>query len=196
MDKSPFQKLSPELRNNIWQFAVTELHGRVYISFDESVQQPSITRTCNQIRGESLLMFYSENDFCSYNDDDRGTSFNTAFEKGIEAAAAWIKQTPASHRSVARLSIPIMSYLLRPIYVGRILSEFWSRLSSAVHEGDSNSPWHEHLRIHLKVCEVTRYHHLADDLVLFREAEHLLHDIYGLKVTVERLSGCSESESC
>ena len=58
MDASPFQKLSPELRNTIWALVVT---SETPLTFNKpaTCSPPPITATCRQIRAESLQMFYS-----------------------------------------------------------------------------------------------------------------------------------------
>ncbi|KAF2480888.1 hypothetical protein BDY17DRAFT_201991 [Neohortaea acidophila] len=61
MDNSPFARLSPELRNMIWKLAVTQNRP---ISLDcYENPEPPITRVCEQIRQESIGLFYGGNIF-------------------------------------------------------------------------------------------------------------------------------------
>lgn len=54
MDVSPFGKLSPELRNIIYELCCRR-EGVVFVTH----QQPAITRVCKQIRAESILLSYN-----------------------------------------------------------------------------------------------------------------------------------------
>ncbi|KAK4618342.1 hypothetical protein CLAFUW4_12549 [Fulvia fulva] len=73
-----FLDLPPEIRNTIYEFAVTcdnDEDCRITAcapwpnAADRPIQElcmePALTRTCRQIRHESLPMFYSMNTFCS-----------------------------------------------------------------------------------------------------------------------------------
>ncbi|EME83162.1 uncharacterized protein MYCFIDRAFT_174640 [Pseudocercospora fijiensis CIRAD86] len=59
MDQSPFFKLSPELRNLVYEYAVTQSDASVKLL----EKQPGLTMTCRKIRQECLLLFYSLNTF-------------------------------------------------------------------------------------------------------------------------------------
>ncbi|GIZ42236.1 hypothetical protein CKM354_000551200 [Cercospora kikuchii] len=59
-EKSPLLRLSPELRNLIYEFALTEPTSQEACIL---LPQPALTRTCNRIRQESLLLYYTLNDF-------------------------------------------------------------------------------------------------------------------------------------
>ncbi|KAK4544187.1 hypothetical protein LTR36_004397 [Oleoguttula mirabilis] len=70
MDGSPLSKLSPELRNHIWEYAVTMQHPvKVAACSDPDLyyctrfEDPAITAACKQTRSESLLMYYAKNKF-------------------------------------------------------------------------------------------------------------------------------------
>ena len=61
MDKSPLSRLSPELRNNIYERALFE---RRPVSISKNFwTEPALLRTCKQIREEAELLFYSMNNF-------------------------------------------------------------------------------------------------------------------------------------
>ncbi|KAK3676783.1 hypothetical protein LTR78_003560 [Recurvomyces mirabilis] len=57
MDASPFAKLSPELRNIIYELCCH--HGEIRIDKERANPQAAMTRVCQQIRKESLLLSYS-----------------------------------------------------------------------------------------------------------------------------------------
>ncbi|KAF7191047.1 hypothetical protein HII31_07562 [Pseudocercospora fuligena] len=59
MDQSPFFRLSPELRNLVYEYALTQSDGPA----DLLEQQPGLTMTCRKIRQECLLLHYSLNIF-------------------------------------------------------------------------------------------------------------------------------------
>ena len=61
MDKSHFGRLSPEIRNHVYQLALYECRP-VAISKDFWTE-PALLRVCKQIRQEAEPMFYSINDF-------------------------------------------------------------------------------------------------------------------------------------
>ena len=64
MENSPFNKISAELRNRIWDLTVTtSTPGKPLIVGTCSATPPAITLTCKQIRNESRLTFYADNDF-------------------------------------------------------------------------------------------------------------------------------------
>ncbi|KAF2168602.1 hypothetical protein M409DRAFT_21348 [Zasmidium cellare ATCC 36951] len=55
---SPPLKLSAELRNLVYEYALTKT-----AAVDFTASAPPLTRTCRQLREESLLLYYSLNDF-------------------------------------------------------------------------------------------------------------------------------------
>ena len=75
MDNSPFNKLSAELRNSIYNLVMVSDNKSLRIGND-SAKQPPITRVCKQIRSECLFMFYAQYDFCI-------TIITSAFYLGI-----------------------------------------------------------------------------------------------------------------
>ncbi|KAF2215964.1 hypothetical protein CERZMDRAFT_94350 [Cercospora zeae-maydis SCOH1-5] len=58
MDRSPFFKLPAELRNLIWSFSLQSEPDSA-TTFPDIYKEPSLSRTCHQIRAESLLMYYA-----------------------------------------------------------------------------------------------------------------------------------------
>jgi hypothetical protein len=62
MDQSTFAKLAPELRNQIWEPCVTA-PSSIKIKDIANSDHLNITRTCRQIRAETLLMLYGTNTF-------------------------------------------------------------------------------------------------------------------------------------
>ncbi|KAK5124311.1 hypothetical protein LTR85_002014 [Meristemomyces frigidus] len=66
MDNSPLARLPPELRNDIYELALT--HDRPYIIPTEQRRRSGLSgrglmRTCRTVRAETTLLFYASNDF-------------------------------------------------------------------------------------------------------------------------------------
>lgn len=61
IQQSRLLRLPAELRNMIWKFAITA--DRPLCIIGASPTQPALTRTCRQIRNESIRFFYRENSF-------------------------------------------------------------------------------------------------------------------------------------
>ncbi|KAF2215876.1 hypothetical protein CERZMDRAFT_81966 [Cercospora zeae-maydis SCOH1-5] len=59
-EQSPLLRLSPELRNLIYEYALTEPTSQ---EPNLLLPQPALTRTCDRIRRESLLLYYALNNF-------------------------------------------------------------------------------------------------------------------------------------
>ncbi|KAK5703961.1 hypothetical protein LTR97_002974 [Elasticomyces elasticus] len=66
MDDSPFARLSPELRNAIYEAA---FDTEFAITLQDNAIQHGITRTCRQLRRETLHMYYSLARFNAHLDD-------------------------------------------------------------------------------------------------------------------------------
>ncbi|TKA50475.1 hypothetical protein B0A55_12950, partial [Friedmanniomyces simplex] len=66
MDTSPFARLSPELRNTIYEFAFDSNYA---VTLQRNATQNGIMRTCRQIRHETLGMYYSLSRFNAHLDD-------------------------------------------------------------------------------------------------------------------------------
>ncbi|KAF2722187.1 hypothetical protein K431DRAFT_284131 [Polychaeton citri CBS 116435] len=66
MDTSPFIRLSPELRNLIYEYTFT---SRYKHHLTDGNCQHSLTKTCRQIRQEALGMFYTHTRFNAHLDD-------------------------------------------------------------------------------------------------------------------------------
>ncbi|KAM3425055.1 hypothetical protein BST61_g7023 [Cercospora zeina] len=58
MDRSPFFRLPAELRNSIWAFSL-QCESDSATTCSDIYQEPSLSRTCRQIRAECLLMYYA-----------------------------------------------------------------------------------------------------------------------------------------
>lgn len=65
MENSPFARLSPELRNRIWELSIKDFGPRYGVTIDivNMHKFNGLTRTCRQTRAESRAMFYANNDF-------------------------------------------------------------------------------------------------------------------------------------
>ena len=59
---SSFSSLPPELRNQIYKLVLVSGH-RITLFRPHSLVQPALTKTCRQIRRESLGIYYSRNSF-------------------------------------------------------------------------------------------------------------------------------------
>lgn len=53
----PFLKLAPELRNNIYHFALVRPADHNFI-VGGTIEEPGLLRTCRQIRSEAADIFY------------------------------------------------------------------------------------------------------------------------------------------
>jgi hypothetical protein len=56
MDNSPLLRLAPELRNLIYTFVFTSQYA---VTLHDGATQPGLTKTCAQIRRESLSMYFA-----------------------------------------------------------------------------------------------------------------------------------------
>jgi len=60
MDSSSFSRLSPELRNRVYEFSLTHTSA---FQLQDIKHYNAMTRTCRQIRAESHLLFLANSDF-------------------------------------------------------------------------------------------------------------------------------------
>lgn len=61
MDKSQLARLSPELRNHIYELCLRDNQGSIQICDVGEYNQ--LTQTCRQVRSETQVLFYTLNDF-------------------------------------------------------------------------------------------------------------------------------------
>lgn len=91
------RKLSPELRNIIYELTLAE---KEIVDIIER-QQPALTRVCHEIRNECLAMYYATNVF-SY----RTTS---AESDGLDGLAKWLEKIgPHNCKQLVKLSVSIV----------------------------------------------------------------------------------------
>ncbi|KYG42718.1 hypothetical protein M433DRAFT_176516 [Acidomyces richmondensis BFW] len=119
MEKSPFAKLSPELRNQIWQLIVSapEAIPLEYLSC-KAVNYISIVYTCRRIHQETQLMFYACNTFeivIGTGDEQAKTGgyeeVDYHFRKSISRALQSLKnKCQETHAAVHRLQILLMMH--------------------------------------------------------------------------------------
>ena len=89
----------------IWYEAVTDLFEKesednlLRLRHGEGVQ-PSITRTCKQIRAESILMFYANNTF--YIKDIGFYAASREPDKSLELARRWLRAVPREYHAVTK----------------------------------------------------------------------------------------------
>ena len=67
MDNSPLRRLPAELQNNIFAIALTS-DGPVHLS--KSIPAAPLTQTCQEIRHQTLLMYYAVNTFTTSMQDN------------------------------------------------------------------------------------------------------------------------------
>jgi hypothetical protein len=68
-EKSPLLALPAEIRNEIWKWSMRMDHPLSIVG--DTPKQPPLTKTCRQIRAESIRFFYKENSFsCTIFDYD------------------------------------------------------------------------------------------------------------------------------
>ena len=63
--RSPLFKLPPELRNNIYEFAVdqSDKYGYCTVTKQTGIPEPALLSTCKAIRKEAIGIFYATNKF-------------------------------------------------------------------------------------------------------------------------------------
>ncbi|GIZ47085.1 hypothetical protein CKM354_001018600 [Cercospora kikuchii] len=111
MDNSPLGKLSAELRNEVYRLVVSAEKPLVvcknHSAPELSAVQPALTRTCRQIREESLGMFYHANTFVmelittmfwgDYVESD-------SIHQRTKEVSAWLQCTSQKHHDTIRHS--------------------------------------------------------------------------------------------
>jgi len=125
MDHSPLHDLPLEIRNRIWQYTVFEpddvlIKQPTYRQ--ASWMQPGITRTCKQVRQETLHMFYACNIFVAKMDPHTWQG-----SRGQNKTVKWLRRTKQEyHALIAGLRIEFSVG-----YVGDGASRFYTGLSTA-----------------------------------------------------------------
>lgn len=106
MDTSPFNNLSAELRNLVWEFTVTNTNSD---AVNLSEEQPAITRTCKQIRNECISMYYARNEFkIDAIQEDRWHEFDAKIS--IRKTTNLLQHTEKYHCLIPRLHLRIRFY--------------------------------------------------------------------------------------
>ncbi|KAF2171132.1 hypothetical protein M409DRAFT_19102 [Zasmidium cellare ATCC 36951] len=154
MDNSPLNKLSAELRNQIYELALTS-DNPVSIS-DGSAVQPPLTRTCKQIRSESLLLSYGLNSITAIiSAPTRDPNSDNLFHTSVDRIVVWAKSTPTEcHHAVTSLKFSLATG--RDWIFNRLN---WDRRSSALRElrGELKCQGYEKDRVLVlgeKACEI------------------------------------------
>jgi hypothetical protein len=112
MEHSPLNRLSAELRNHIWQLVVS-FEDSLLIKANASLnaRQHPLTRTCRQIRNETIAMFYAHNKFMGTFALQRlpGNYGHTRIAgKDLDVLLAWLEcLSTARHDLISRLNIRI-----------------------------------------------------------------------------------------
>ncbi|KAK4623073.1 uncharacterized protein CLAFUR5_06851 [Fulvia fulva] len=121
MDQSPLNKLPAELRNRIYELVLPrpgpcQIRKTIYrksIYGEQEAEQPAMTRTCRQIRHESLTMFYASRDFCvNIIEPQDSTCYYTNlverdFQQKISIFKTWLECTRTHHSAIQLLSLRI-----------------------------------------------------------------------------------------
>ena len=95
-EKTDFLDLPPELRNRIYELSLVQGRSINPVHLEDQ-RQPAITRTCHQIRKETLPIYYSQNHFiltrCCYNCNYGNARDHIGYSCSITKArpADWIK---------------------------------------------------------------------------------------------------------
>jgi hypothetical protein len=101
---SPLLSLPPEIRNEIWKFAVLTTEQLNILG--SNPKQPPITRTCRQIRAESIRYFYRDNSFActimDYNPADFKQYRKFADKHGLSTVLLTHKHSTGVSRDVLR----------------------------------------------------------------------------------------------
>ncbi|KAH9839659.1 hypothetical protein Tdes44962_MAKER08002 [Teratosphaeria destructans] len=108
MEQSPLNRLSPELRNKIYELtfaAASPLDLSACLRGKGSFQHP-LAQVCSQSRSESLQLFYNSTDFELDNKHEIATSELVYFEEIPEAiqvdAALWLLSFEPAHADLIR----------------------------------------------------------------------------------------------
>ncbi|KAF7189273.1 hypothetical protein HII31_09426 [Pseudocercospora fuligena] len=111
MDKSPLQKLAPELRNRIYEAVlvsdsclVTTCENAWFGPILPTATQPLITKVCKQMREETLRLFYNSNTFQILLQIP-GNDANTPSKQTLDARNWLLKVDPECHKSVKILNL-------------------------------------------------------------------------------------------
>ena len=124
METSPLAKLSPELRSKIYSYIIPTQDVQVIghpleLAVREEIAaiQPAITRTCKQLRKESLQMYYANNQFRILLPEASDFAFalvmemssaqhERVFKQGMVAIKEWVTQTPKTcHALIKKVRI-------------------------------------------------------------------------------------------
>lgn len=106
MDQSPFNKLSAELRNCIYDEVLASEKRSVVDINTKQAAQPAITRVCRQMRDETLLLFYSSGTFYAHLILD----WKRSYSKYAVALNEWLLDTSAAcHQSVPCLALTLQT---------------------------------------------------------------------------------------
>ncbi|KAK4565851.1 hypothetical protein LTR86_003700 [Recurvomyces mirabilis] len=116
MEPSPFLRLPAELRNEIYECIFCWQEWQVVGSPYEAAvaeaclaTQPGITRTCKQIRQETLELYYARNHFCIQLPEADRTEFaisrqignagvhQNVYKRAMVAIRKWVSQTPKAY---------------------------------------------------------------------------------------------------
>ncbi|KAK4501802.1 hypothetical protein PRZ48_007611 [Zasmidium cellare] len=119
MDNSPFNKLSAEIRNQIWELALASDQPILRIGHPfpmQPLQLPPLTRTSKQIRAETRLLYYTANAVSGtiLTNDPANTNPDQAFRQSVDMIISWARTTtpPWYHKAIGTLELYIPLYYM------------------------------------------------------------------------------------
>lgn len=147
MDHSPLARLPPELRNKIYEIALTQekpvarFHPYISRARDHCTHRLALTRTCKQIHAESSQLFYSCNTFkliAQSSDGKALTCLDSLVSRLGEANTAAMRRLQINlfmpHRNLS--SLRSILGVVREIRDRRgLMAECWIELRFRVHAG-------------------------------------------------------------
>lgn len=216
IEKSPFQKLSAELRNRIWEFAIIEEDPIRVVSPPAGLRatavdciQPAITRTCAQIRNEALGMFYAKNTFLlkiSCGDDLNlavGNSWKPDLEHNVEhhisKACRWLTNSPRYHHDAISSLVLVKHLEYFALHEGDVLYPFKDSLFGLAKALKSCGYDGARLKILVKVIVVMDFFTDKDEAAIMRAFESLgmdvslqINKLSDIKKAIEEKTAASE----
>ncbi|CAK1357157.1 unnamed protein product [Cercospora beticola] len=135
MDCSPFSRVPAELRNYIWTLSLQSGSGRPEAS-PNIYEEPSLSRTCRQIRAESLLMYYA----CQHSMVAVVDNSNT------KALLKWLDTRRERAQLICRLDVVSNTGIKHELDEGTKTREDWESLVGALKpysEDGMQVVWHK-----------------------------------------------------
>ena len=103
MDNSPLARVSPKIRNIIWTLVI-QPNTVINLNNRETATPPSLTAACKQIRGETLLMFFTGRTVQLRVPDPADSDWRRttgSWEAVLQNMTTWLASMPTSAASQA-----------------------------------------------------------------------------------------------